>query len=230
MNATEIPSGSQHNFYFPSSTLLNILGMVVRRCRHLLRFRSWFVDHPAASRQVSHPSCRHHRIHRHIHLCPYLHPCHPCLDRKQTVGRILFCWNSPLLNAKNQDRSSQIEQKVNNDFQLSRGATQCNTMQLVYFKFTTFKAILRANSRPPAESRRLGSDQANHDVFKLMARPLPANSTFKKPSNICYNYQTQVKTSFYFLTLSGRIFALEGPRLLEIQNCFSLCTMVSINA
>ena len=179
MNATEIPSGSQHNFYFPSSTLLNILGMVVRRCRHLLRFRSWFVDHPAASRQVSHPSCRHHRIHRHIHLCPYLHPCHPCLDRKQTVGRILFCWNSPLLNAKNQDRSSQIEQKVNNDFQLSRGATQCNTMQLVYFKFTTFKAILRANSRPPAESRRLGSDQANHDVFKLMARPLPANSTFK---------------------------------------------------
>ena len=113
MNATEIPSGSQHNFYFPSSTLLNILGMVVRRCRHLLRFRSWFVDHPAASRQVSHPSCRHHRIHRHIHLCPYLHPCHPCLDRKQTVGRILFCWNSPLLNAKNQDRTSQIEQKVN---------------------------------------------------------------------------------------------------------------------
>lgn len=142
----------------------------------------------------------------------------------------MFCWNSPLLNAKNQDRSSQIEQKVNNDFQLSRGATQCNTMQLVYFKFTTFKAILRANSRPPAESRRLGSDQANHDVFKLMARPLPANSTFKKPSNICYNYQTQVKASFYFLTLSGRIFALEGPRLLEIQNCFSLCTMVSINA
>lgn len=79
-----------------------------------------------------------------------------------------------------------------------------------------FKAILRAEF----DSQNDYKKQANHDVRKINGKSSPANSTSEKPSNICYNFHTQVKASFHvFLTLSGRMFILEAPRVLEIQNC-----------
>ena len=129
------------------------------------RFRSWFVDLPVI------PLAKYPTLHAATTVSTAIstfahtsiHATHASIENKLR-NFVMFCWNSSLLNAKNQDRSSQIEQTVNNEFQLSRGATQCNTMQHVYFKFTTLRLYLGQTAGHRLgwvrTSRRLGASES----------------------------------------------------------------------